>query len=310
MLDPAPLTPGRHPMTITTGTTFAAGTCTSCGYVNGTTDGTRMTCQGCQTPVQLTYVQGSYNGQIPCDDRCQYAVGPICSCTCGGDNHRAGYIASGQVPVWVRERDAARHAAKIERAKAKADAKVRAAADGCAALVADFPELADLLGERYDGVWGFMGDMRAALRSGTMTPRQVQAAVQAVTRDREYDQVRAQRDAERDAARAAGVRVPEGRMTVAGEIVWARREENQFGPGSSVKIIVKTAGGWRVKGTCPGMLEPERYSADEYADWLGSLPGRHVELTATAKGPSSGDPTLGYYSRPSKAAFVDGGEGR
>lgn len=38
-------------------------------------------------------VRGTMNKRIPCDARCTNAVGPACSCSCGGANHGGGHGA-------------------------------------------------------------------------------------------------------------------------------------------------------------------------------------------------------------------------
>lgn len=306
----APTTPLTHSEApVNTTTKIAAGTCTACGFVNATTEHvTAMTCGGCRKPVKISYVVGQHNDRVPCDGACQYAVGRVCSCACGGVNHRAGYIHVDLVPVWVRDRDAKRHAAKAERAEAKAARQRECAAETRAALVVEYPELAELDGERYAGeTWGFIADMRAALHNGTMTPRQVDAAVWAVRRDRAQDAKRAAIEAEREAARAAGVRAPEGRVEFVGEIVQARQEEEHFGfhGRTVVRLVIKTDQGWRTMGTCPAALEPGQYNGEEYQAWLKALVGKRVRMTASVKGPSRNDPTFGFYTRPAKAAYAD-----
>ncbi len=297
----------------TTTTVVQAGTCLACGFVNASSDPnvTRMSCGGCAANVTLSWVTGRHNGRIPCDDRCQYATGPICSCSCGGRNHRAGYIHVERVPVWVRERDAKRHAAKIDRAKGKAAAARKAAADGQAALLADHPALAGLADERYDDDFGFMGDMRRALESGSMTDRQIAAAVNAVLRDQARDAREKARADEAEALIAAGVAVPEGRQVITGEVIAVREQENHFSYHGGVvrKLIIKTDAGWKVMGTLPKSLEPESWHGggkdDEgsYQHWFHGLVGRRVTLTGTVE-KGRQDPLFGFYSRPSKASYV------
>lgn len=300
--------------TTTDTTTVSAGTCLACGFVNATTDAavTAMTCGGCHARVSLSWVTGRFNGRIPCDDRCQYATGPICSCSCGGTNHRVGYINVAMVPVWVRERDAQRHADKLARAAGKAAAARQAAADGMAALLADHPVLAGLSDERYDGDYGFMGDMRKALESGSMSPRQIDAACNAVLRDQAREAKRAAIAAEKAALIDAGVTVPTGRMQITGEIVSIREQDNNFSyhGGVTHKLIIKTDDGWTVMGTMPKSLAPSSYTGGDestptsYAAQVQALKGRRVTLTATVE-QGRQDPTFGFYSRPTRAALAD-----
>lgn len=42
----------------------------------------------CQNHIRTAHtVEGTYNPDRACDGRCMGAVGPICSCSCGGENH-------------------------------------------------------------------------------------------------------------------------------------------------------------------------------------------------------------------------------
>lgn len=41
----------------------------------------------CGRLVTLERVQGTVSESRPCDARCMGAVGPVCSCSCGGRNH-------------------------------------------------------------------------------------------------------------------------------------------------------------------------------------------------------------------------------
>lgn len=290
--------------------TFSAGTCLACGFVNASKEGaTRRKCEGCGTAVKLTFVSGETNGAIPCDGACQYAVGKWCSCSCGGVNHRRGYIAT--VPVWVRERDTQRHAAKVARKAVKADKAKQEAEDRREELLADYPILNALMSDEYLHAFGFMGDMRGALQRGSMSPRQITAAINAIQRDQAQAAREAQWEAEKAALKASGVTVPEGRTEFTGTIVSAKAELDPYSYHEHyvIKIVVKTDDGWRVYGTAPKSLEtgfqPGNYSGnweDRFGDWLK---GQRVTMTATLKGPSKpDDATFGYYSRPSKARLI------
>jgi hypothetical protein len=299
-------------MMTTVNTTAAAGTCLACGFVNATTDPTTVTsCTGCGERVVLTWVRGVTNKRVPCDDRCQYAIGSYCSCACGGRNHRAGYIHVDLVPAYIRERDAMRHADRLSRAAAKAAATRAAHAAAMAALLEEHPTLEALFDDRYDGGFGFMADMRAALERGDMTPRQVDAAVGAIERDAARERAQAERDAERDAMITAGVKVAEGRRVLEGEIVRVSTKTSYFGHREQItwQIMVKLADGCRVMGTLPGDIKPISYTGGDAGDegswaWhMAQLVGKTVRFTATVS-PSEQDQTFGFYSRPTKAALT------
>jgi hypothetical protein len=300
-------------MMTTANTTATAGTCLACGFVNATTDPATVTaCTGCGERVVLTWVRGVTNKRVPCDDRCQYAIGSYCSCACGGRNHRAGYIHVDLVPAYIRERDAKRHADRLARAASKAAATRAAHATAMAELLAEHPTLEALLGDRYDGAYGFMADMRAALERGDMTPRQIEAATDAVERDAARDRARDERDAARAALAAAGVKVTEGRRVLEGEIVRVSSKESYFGYQERTvwQIMVKLADGCTVMGTLPEGIRPTSYTGGEATDegswaWhMAQLVGKTVRFTGTVK-PSDRDETFGFYTRPTKAALVD-----
>lgn len=164
-----------------------------------------------------------------------------------------------------------------------------------AGLIADHPELAALLGQRYADATGFMADMRRALESGRMSDRQIAAACKSVARDAQMDAQRAKWNAESAALAATGVKVPTGRIQVTGEIMSAREKVTDF--GVSVKMTVKLDDGCKVFGTLPSALEPSNYDLD-------SLKGRRITFVGTLEA-SENDPTFGFFKRPSKAAFVN-----
>lgn len=91
-----------------------------------------------------------------------------------------------------------------------------------------------------------------------------------------------------EAEAAAVPAVTEGRQVITGEVLSGKWVDHDF--GSSYKITIRTASGQRLYGTAPAALE-------------GEVIGRTVTLTATVK-PNPDDHTHGFYSFPTKAAFV------
>jgi len=46
----------------------------------------------CQDHIRTAHtVDGTYNPDRTCNARCTGAVGPACSCSCGGENHGGGF---------------------------------------------------------------------------------------------------------------------------------------------------------------------------------------------------------------------------
>lgn len=55
-------------------------------------------CPSCRSDrVEVRLIKGNYVEDKPCDGRCMNAIGPSCSCSCGGKNHGRGNA------VWVVE---------------------------------------------------------------------------------------------------------------------------------------------------------------------------------------------------------------
>ena len=287
-------------MTTTTGWPTAAAACPGCGFgiaVSAAGGARTVSCPACAERVALAYVAGSYTDKIPCDDRCQYATGPVCSCACGGANHCAGYIAAEQVPVWVRERDAARFAAAAARKAAKANTAAERAAKATEALIAANPVLATLAAaDRTALDSGFMLDMQTALLAGKMTDRQVEAAVNALNRDTARAARTAAWAAERAATAAAlkvaGVVAPTGKTTVTGTVAHTATQDGDY--GITYKMRVVTEAGWTTWGTIPAAIRPDRHEA---------LRGAVVTFTATLT-PANGDPTHAWVNRPAAARVI------
>ena len=285
-------------------TAIAAGTCTGCGYVTAVTDTSRATrtarCGGCNAPVRLDYVRGTYNGNEPCNDQCQYATGPVCSYIAGAD----------MIPVWVRDRDRDRHTAKLAAAAAKRVAATVAADTRRAAMIAETPALGVLIGDRYaDSDSDFVIDMRALVAAGDeLSPRRLAAVVRMVAADEARDTRRTAQDAADAAARAAGVHHPVGkRVTFTGVVVSAKRHTATFGYSDKtvIKIVVKNAAGWAAYGTAPTSLYPTSYTTDTFQAWLDALPGQRIEVTAELCAGREGDPLFGVFKRPTARLVGD-----
>lgn len=290
--------------TTSTQTPVAAGTCPVCGHViavEGTN--TRTACPQCTTRVTLTWVVGKFNKAIPCNAACQYATGPWCSCSCGGANHRRGYINVEMVPKLIRQRDADRHAAKANRKQAKKDRDTVAAVARTAALLAAHPELAELEDAHYSEDLGFLCDMKWALRRGAMTPGQVEATLRALAWGRAAAEQEAKQAADAAALTAAGVQVPAGRVQFEGTIT-AVTDGFDVMNRPVLKMRVETADGWAAWGTMPGeMAAANAQARTDSRTFRNSFRGRRVRVLATLR-PSDGDPLFGFFSRPI-ASFVE-----
>jgi DNA-directed RNA polymerase subunit RPC12/RpoP len=285
--------PGR------TATGRTVGSCGECGAgiaTDGAAADTVTKCPQCGARVRLSMVYGE-RSSIPCDGRCMGAVGPSCSCACGGDNHGGWNMRIELVPVWDRDRARAaqerRRAEHAARRQAKAD-RITAARDD---LIAAYPDLAALLSDRYAADFDFMGDMRAALQRGEMTPGQIRHAVAAVERDRRRDAEQAERDAGDTAALAAGVTVPAGKLTFTGTVLTVKYQDGYMPGRGGHKMLVQHADGWKVWGSVPGALEPEDRTGIGWEKWRQGMRGQVVTITATVE-PSDNDPLFGFFKRP------------
>jgi DNA-directed RNA polymerase subunit RPC12/RpoP len=282
-----------------TATGRTVGSCGECGAgiaTDGATADTVTKCPQCGARVRLAMVYGE-RSSIPCDGRCMGAVGPSCSCACGGDNHGGWNMRIDLVPVWDRDRARAvqerRRAEHAARRQAKTD-RIAAARDD---LIAAYPDLAVLLSDRYAADFDFMGDMRAALQRGEMTPGQIRHAVAAVERDRRRDAEQAERDAGDAAALAAGVTVPTGKHTFTGTVLAVKWQDGYMPNSGAEKMLLQSADGWRVWGSVPAALQLTQYNIVELEQWRRDMCGREVTITATLE-PSDKDPLFGFFKRP------------
>jgi hypothetical protein len=146
-----------------------------------------------------------------------------------------------------------------------------------------------------DGSHGseFLSDVRSKfLANGRLSDAQVAAvgrAFEGIDRRAKWDAERRERAA---ALVAAGVRAPQGRVEVVGQIVSAKSQLNAVGE-PCVKIVIRTDAGWSAWVTLPSAL-------DDGSD----VKGRRIKLSATLT-PSDKDATFAFGKRPTKAAFLD-----
>ena len=289
--------PLSRPTSTRTKAGHAVGVCPGCGYGMADTQTTHRACPSCGAAVVLAWVLGERSDE-PCDGRCINAVGPSCSCACGGANHGSIYLEF--VPQWVRERDAKRHQDKTDRAEAQRRAGQSRREAARAELLDRYPVLAWLsyrtnTGEAWDD-GSFMTDMTDAFQRGKMSDRQAAAAVRAIERETERRTRRAAEEDAAAAARAAGVRVSAGVQVITGKVVHTRWDKNRFAySGGCLKMLVVTDAGCKIWGTCPAALSRAADDAD--------LRGSRVQFTAEVT-PSADDPMFGTFKRPRRAGVL------
>lgn len=143
----------------------------------------------------------------------------------------------------------------------------------------------------------FLADLAWQLaRKGELSEKQVAAAEKALVRDTErHDQELARKvvqDQEKADLVTNGVKVPEGRVVIEGEVISVKCYDGYM-PGTSViKITVKSDEGWRVWGSEP-----------TFQDRNGVEKGDRIRFTATVI-PSEDDQLFGKFKRPAKAEVL------
>lgn len=98
---------------------------------------------------------------------------------------------------------------------------------------------------------------------------------------------RAERAAKRATQDLNAADVPTGRLTITAKIVSIKLVQSQWGEVN--KLLLVHESGYKVYGSCPAALNPER--------------GQLITLTATIK-PSPDDPKFGFFNRPSNASLT------
>jgi hypothetical protein len=132
----------------------------------------------------------------------------------------------------------------------------------------------------------FVSDISRKLRMyGEISTRQLTAVRDAIQRAEQQNAERAARKA----AEATQITsdVVEGRIEISGEVLSTKWIESQF--GSSLKMLVRDARGFKVFGSVPSSISANR--------------GDRVRFVATVER-SRDDSQFGFFSRPSKAAVI------
>jgi hypothetical protein len=130
---------------------------------------------------------------------------------------------------------------------------------------------------------------RKARQYGELSQRQAELITKLVAELEHAEEDTATREAEA-AARPPAAPVPTGKLVVEGEIVSTRWQDNPYGPGGCMKMLVVTDAGWKVWGTMPAALNASQ--------------GDRVRFTATIQ-PSDDDLCFGFFKRPTKAETLE-----
>ena len=163
------------------------GKCPGCGQgvAIDAAFGKKVQCPACGIAVRLAQVKGTYSDEIGCDDRCMYARAPSCTCACAGEGHFLGWqvdLTSGQYAQPVPDKIVLKVARSQEQIKARAAAKVAAAAqaisDQQAAFAAQHQDVYALLTGLTDDSNYFLHDLARTLEEkGSLSERACEIAL-------------------------------------------------------------------------------------------------------------------------------------
>jgi hypothetical protein len=162
-------------------------------------------------------------------------------------------------------------------------------------LVIDHPALAEIVNEASASAYGgFMASVGYQLRrDGRLTDRQITTVERIIPEAIERAHAEALRIEERKAEAAQAAPAPAGRVTVTGEVVSTKWQNNDF--GGSLKMLVVATAGYRVWVTVPDVLLDDRCQLAK---------GTMVRFDAKLA-PKTEDPTFAFGSRPTKAQRIE-----
>ncbi|MER5579022.1 hypothetical protein [Streptomyces massasporeus] len=285
-------------------TDYFLGTCDPCRLpVRATVPEARedvrhIACPQCGAKTRVSRIYAT-TVDASCDAACMGAVGPACSCSCGGANHGrswapATYESHTTADALARYRE---RLDKQERERArKAEAERRRRRAAFEAWAKDYSDVIEFL-KSTDINNQFIDDMRRYVdRLDVLTERQTAAVRKFI----ENEKRRAAEDKRRkEEAENAGP-VPEGKQTLTGEVVMADIYDNHFAYNKSdYKMLVRLDNGAKVFGTIPRALQTRPTTEGN----LFGLRGVRVRFDATVTA-KAGEPTFGYFKRPTKATFI------
>jgi hypothetical protein len=270
-------------------------------------------CPDCGAEVALERVYGTRT-TMTCDPSCEGAVGPVCVCGCGGENHGGRFLRTGEalasaVADYRRAAEVRKAAAvkRSERAAAKRAASAAERADQAAseaeAFRADHVDLWAFLtayaeSEEYNEFYSSLREQWAA--KGALSERQLDALTASIRR---REAVAAQRAEEAVNAKPA----PLGTQTIEGEVVMVREYDGFRGDGVW-KMMVR-CDGFKVFVTVPRALSESHWEACKtvcpYPSIDEWLVGKMVRFTAALElGRDNPDPSFAFAKRPRAVALV------
>lgn len=212
---------------------------------------------------------------------------------CAGVGREPGGIKQYAYPAdWtdeqITEHMAKRQAAADKRKAADTARKAAAAKAARAEFAAANPEAVKIL-RRWAKHDEFVADLaRQYAERGDLSDRQIEVLLQAPAKIKAR-QAREKAEAER---MAQATPVPTGTEQITGEVLTLKWVEGDY--GSTLKMLVMEDRGFKVWGTCPRAIQPEK--------------GDRVSLLAAVE-PSHDDPLFGFYKRPRNASVIEASHG-
>lgn len=283
-------------------TEFFVGACEPCrrpvrgSFPEANGDVLGIACPECGAKTRVSRIYAT-TVDASCDAACMGAVGPACSCSCGGENH-GGSWAPATYEDYISADALAKYRERIEKQdrerNRKAQAERKRRRDEFDAWAEDHGDVLEFLKSTDINNNGFIDDMlRHVERLDVLTDRQSAGVRKFIENQRRRAAEEERRKAE---AENAGP-VPEGRLTLTGEVVSAKIQDNEF--SSSYRMLVRLDNGAKVFGTIPRALQTRRTEEGN----LFALRGVRVQFDATVTA-KNGEPTFGYFKRPTKAKFI------
>jgi hypothetical protein len=235
-----------------------------------------------------------------CDSRCMGAVGPICSCACGGANHGAGWgIAATTLELEsaIKNLRARQERTEVQR-KQRADAEQSRKERAYEAWLADGnQDIADYLNDLLDNYSSnFISNMADVIRSQRpLTERQAEAVRRIMKEEAEHAAKKATYESAKTAA-------PLGKnITIEGTII-SVKDQPGYNYGTTQWRMTVECDSYRVWGSVPrSLVEDAALVTDRH---YRQLTGQRVRFVAEVVPSKGDDASFAIYKRPTNARCV------
>lgn len=254
---------------------------------------TTITCPQCGAAVQGERIHATVSQSL-CNVDCMGAVGPSCSCACGGANHAGAFTA---VEGEMLETALAKYRARLAAKQAKVDARHRAKVTAFEEWAADNRDVVAYL-DTSDAWSDMIRDFQNMVADHKpLSDRQAAVVRKCIARKAEADARRARLD-------AAPRTTPElGQQVIEGEIL-SYNQKTGFRGKLEHKLTIE-CGGFRVYMNMPRSIAPTTYTAIEWQEFTRALRGRRIRTTVTlAPTFRNDDPSFVLGKAPSKTTLL------